>query len=209
MCVDVFDVTPRRGEPAAVIVGSPRPPALVDVTDGYGDDRLVADTIRDFGRLDVLVNTAGVGQMVVDVTDTSDELVNRGRRRPPSAPAGTRGGPAVERGDRLVEDEQLGPLGEAKGESQLGALAARQPPRPLPGIETELPDPLVRQRFVPARVEASAQPDVIGDAQIGDSAPHPSTLMKITTRCTPGCAAPIRSGAVRSSDRDRVHVHLR
>jgi hypothetical protein len=37
-------------------------------------------------------------------------------------PAGQR----VQRGDRLVEQQQLGPLGDAEGERELGALAAGQ-----------------------------------------------------------------------------------
>ena len=48
-------------------------------------------------------------------------------------PAGQR----VEAGDRLVEDQQLRPLGQAEGEGELGALAAGQPAGPLGRVEAE------------------------------------------------------------------------
>ena len=51
-------------------------------------------------------------------------------------------GERVEAGDRLVEDQQLGALGDAQGERQLGALAAGQLPGPLRGVEAEPLDPV-------------------------------------------------------------------
>ena len=74
-------------------------------------------------------------------------------------------GQRVEAGDRLVEDQQLGALGEAEGERELGALAAGQ-----------LAGPLRRGRGRGARsgagpaassqprVEVGAEPQVVGDA---------------------------------------------
>ena len=74
-------------------------------------------------------------------------------------------GQRVEAGDRLVEDEQLGPLRERQGEGELGPLAAGQRPGPLPRVEAELPDPLPREFAVPAGVEPGAHPQVVGDRQ--------------------------------------------
>ena len=53
-------------------------------------------------------------------------------------PAGER----VEAGDRLVEDQQLGPFGDGEGEGELGALAAGQLPGPLGGVQAEPLDPV-------------------------------------------------------------------
>ena len=72
-------------------------------------------------------------------------------------PAGQR----VEAGDRLVEDQQLRPLGQAEGEGELGALAAGQPAGPLAGSR---PSRSIRDRatrVVPARVEVGAEPQVV------------------------------------------------
>ena len=73
----------------------------------------------------------------------------------------------VEAGDRLVEDQQLGPLGDGQGEGELGALAAGQLAGPLAGIEAEPLDPAAGQLVVPARVEVGAEPQVVGDGQPG------------------------------------------
>ena len=62
-------------------------------------------------------------------------------------PAGQR----VEGGDRLVEQQQLGPFGDAEGERELGALAAGQPAGALLRVEPEPLDPLVGQRGRPSR----------------------------------------------------------
>ena len=50
-------------------------------------------------------------------------------------------GQRVQTGDRLVEEEQLGPLGDGQGEGELGPLAAGQRAGPLAGVEAELLDP--------------------------------------------------------------------
>ena len=52
-------------------------------------------------------------------------------------------GQGVEAGDRLVEQQQLGPLGDRQGEGELGPLAAGQRPGPLPEVEAELADAAV------------------------------------------------------------------
>ena len=43
----------------------------------------------------------------------------------------------VEAGDRFVEDQQLGALGDAQRQGELGALAARQLPGPLREVQAE------------------------------------------------------------------------
>ena len=50
-------------------------------------------------------------------------------------------GERVEAGDRLVEDQQLGPLGHGQGQRELGALSAGQLARPLARVQAELLDP--------------------------------------------------------------------
>ena len=74
-------------------------------------------------------------------------------------------GERVEARDRLVEDEQLGPLRDAQGERELRTLAAGQLPGPLPRVQAELLDPRLRQGAVPARVEPRAETQMVGDAQ--------------------------------------------
>ena len=78
-------------------------------------------------------------------------------------PAGQR----VEAGDRLVEDEELGPLGHRQGEGELGPLPAGQRPGPLLRVQGELPNPLPRQVVVPAGVEPCAEAEMSGDRQPG------------------------------------------
>ena len=62
-------------------------------------------------------------------------------------PAGER----VEAGDRLVEQQQLGSLGDAQGERELGALAAGEPAGALRRVEAEPLDAIAGQGGVPAR----------------------------------------------------------
>ena len=71
----------------------------------------------------------------------------------------------VEAGHRLVEQEQLGALGERDREGQLGALAAREPARPLARIESELGEACVRGRRVPPGVAVRAEAQVILDRE--------------------------------------------
>ena len=49
-------------------------------------------------------------------------------------------GQGVQAGHRLVEEEELGPLGDGQREGQLGPLAAGERSRPLAGVEIELLD---------------------------------------------------------------------
>ena len=76
-------------------------------------------------------------------------------------------GERVQAGDRLVEEEQLGPLGERQGEGELGPLPAGQRPGALLRVEAELPDPAPCQLVVPAGVEPGAEPEVVGDRHPG------------------------------------------
>lgn len=76
-------------------------------------------------------------------------------------------GERVERGDGLVEEQQLRPLGQAQREGELGALAARQLAGPLPGVQAEAGDPVAGQGVVPAGVEPGAEAEVVGDGQRG------------------------------------------
>ena len=48
-------------------------------------------------------------------------------------------GQRVQARDRLVEQQQLGPLGDREGQGELGALAAGERAGPLPRVEAELP----------------------------------------------------------------------
>ena len=59
-------------------------------------------------------------------------------------------GERVEAGDRLVEDQQLGALGDAERQRQLRALAAGELARLLLGVEAEPLDPPPRQRRRPS-----------------------------------------------------------
>ena len=76
-------------------------------------------------------------------------------------------GQRVQARDRLVEQQQLGPLGDRQGEGELGSLAAGQRPGPLPRVEAELPDPALGQLAVPARVEPLAHAQMAGDGKPG------------------------------------------
>ena len=73
-------------------------------------------------------------------------------------------GQRVQARDRLVEKEQLRPLGDGERERELRALAAGQPAGLLRRVEAELRDPLLGDRGVPARVQLGAEPQVVGDA---------------------------------------------
>ena len=78
-------------------------------------------------------------------------------------PAGQR----VEAGHRLVEDEQLGPLGHRQGEGELRPLAARERAGRLVEIEIELRDALPGQCVVPARVHLPPEAEVVLDGEAG------------------------------------------
>ena len=72
-------------------------------------------------------------------------------------------GQRVKAGHRLVQDQQLGTLGDGQGQRELGPLPAGQGAGLLAGIQVKPVDPVARQLCVPARVEARAQFEVIGD----------------------------------------------
>ena len=78
-------------------------------------------------------------------------------------PAGQR----VEAGHRLVEDEQLGPLGHRQGEGELRPLAARERAGRLVEIEVELGDALPGQCVVPAGVHLPAEAEVVRNGEAG------------------------------------------
>ena len=71
----------------------------------------------------------------------------------------------VERGDRLVEQQQLGPLRERERERDLRLLAAGELADLLPEREPELLDARVRERVVPGRVELAAERQRLGDRE--------------------------------------------
>jgi hypothetical protein len=71
----------------------------------------------------------------------------------------------VQAGDRLVEQEKLGPLGDRQGEGELGPLAAGQRPGPLPELKAELVDTARGELAVPAMVEPGAHAQVPGDGK--------------------------------------------
>ena len=60
-------------------------------------DRLVAETVAHFGRLDILINNAGDQISRVNIADTTDEMfdIARGREHPPDVRRLPRRGPAV------------------------------------------------------------------------------------------------------------------
>ena len=71
-------------------------------------------------------------------------------------------GERVQAGDRLVEQQQLGPLGDREGQGEPGPLPAGQGAGPLPRVQAELPDPALGQLAVPARVEPAAHAQMAG-----------------------------------------------
>ena len=70
-------------------------------------------------------------------------------------------GQGVEAGHRLVEDEQLGPLGHRQGESELSPLPSREGAGPLIEVEVELADASPGQCVVPPRVHLSPEAEVV------------------------------------------------
>ena len=76
-------------------------------------------------------------------------------------------GQRVQARDRLVEDQQLGPLRQPEGQGELGALAAGELAGLLPRVEAEPLDPAPGDRVVPARVEVRTEAQVVGDREPG------------------------------------------
>jgi len=73
VCADLADAAAVVAELPAAADGPAHRAARVDVTDREAVEGLLADTVRDCGRLDVLVNNAGTydSQEIVDATDES------------------------------------------------------------------------------------------------------------------------------------------
>lgn len=61
--VVLTDRNTAAGETAAAALGAPHSFRAHDVTDEAAWDRIIDETVRTFGRLDVLVNAAGIGVM--------------------------------------------------------------------------------------------------------------------------------------------------
>ncbi len=75
-------------------------------------------------------------------------------------------GQRVEAGDRLVQQQQLGSLGQRQGERDLGALAARQrADRPVSG-DGKLAQPVGGESAVKAWVELAAKPQQLGGGEV-------------------------------------------
>ena len=133
-------VAPRGAQP--VVTGQ----QVVDLAghlDPGGDehDEVVADPLE-------------IGDEVRGEDDAHVVLDDDGHEGLEELPAGQR----VEAGDRFVEDQQLGPLGDGQGEGQLGPLSTRERARLLPEVEPELLDPLLGERLVPSRVDPAPEP---------------------------------------------------
>jgi hypothetical protein len=75
-------------------------------------------------------------------------------------------GERVEAGDRLVEDEQAGPLGDGDGQSELGALASGELASFLLRVELELVDSCLRKLRIPVAVHLGAELEVVGHRQV-------------------------------------------
>ena len=71
----------------------------------------------------------------------------------------------IEAGDRLVEQQQLGALGEPERERELRALPAGELPAFCAGSSPSRAIRRVRERVVPARVQPRAEPQVVLDAE--------------------------------------------
>ena len=94
-------------------------------------------------------------------------------------------GQRVEAGHRLVEDEELGPLGHGQGEGELGPLATREGAGPLARVQVQLVDAPPGHGVVPARVHVGAHGQVVlhteagvGRGVLGHEA-HPGQLGRV------------------------------
>ena len=76
-------------------------------------------------------------------------------------------GQRVQARDRLVEHQQLGPLGQPEGQRELGPLAAGEPARLLARVEAEAVDPSSSRGVVPPWVEVGAEAQMVGDGEPG------------------------------------------
>ena len=71
----------------------------------------------------------------------------------------------VERGDGLVEQQQLRSFGQREGQRNLGLLSARERPEWLVERKTELVDASRCERVVPVRIQLSSQPQRLADPE--------------------------------------------
>lgn len=74
----VADINPKRAGDVASSIGSHALPLAVDVSRKEDIERLVALTIQQFGRLDIMVNNAGYtykNMMLTDVPEDSFDLI--------------------------------------------------------------------------------------------------------------------------------------
>jgi hypothetical protein len=76
-------------------------------------------------------------------------------------------GQRVQAGDRLVEQEQVGMLGQSHGQGELDPLPTGQRPGSLPEIQAKPFDPAPGLLPVPLRVEPRAGSQVVSDRQPG------------------------------------------
>jgi hypothetical protein len=110
-------------------------------------------------------------QMVAHPFDVADQMRRQQHHHAPSCHdlhQGLQELPSCQRievGDRLVEHEQLGPLGEGHRQRELGALAARQGSGALAGVESERLEAAQREVVVPTQVQPIPHSQVLLDGQ--------------------------------------------
>ncbi len=75
--VMITDVLDAEGEKVAAEIGASAAYMRLDVTDEKKWDEVVAETIKKFGKINVLVNNAGIITPVTELQDTSLEAYNK------------------------------------------------------------------------------------------------------------------------------------
>lgn len=75
--VMITDVLDAEGEKVAAEIGPSAAYMRLDVTDEKNWDQVVAETIKKFGKINVLVNNAGIITPVAELQDTSLETYNK------------------------------------------------------------------------------------------------------------------------------------
>jgi NAD(P)-dependent dehydrogenase (short-subunit alcohol dehydrogenase family) len=76
ICADVLDSKPVA-ESLPPSDGRPSSAVYLDVTDSAAVDALVARVAKEYGRLDIFVNNAGIAQPITELIDTADETIDR------------------------------------------------------------------------------------------------------------------------------------
>jgi hypothetical protein len=91
-------------------------------------------------------------------------------------------GERVEAGDGFIEDQKFWSFCDRQGQGELRSLATRQRSDTLISFETNLIDPFLSGTVIPARVQPSAETEVIGHGEcrvrrrvLGDES-HPGEL---------------------------------